>query len=135
MYDDPRVAVGPAVLSESARQRGWRQNRRPTTRRQVICGGHGGAGRAETGAAVADAGRTRAAEGKACRQFFAPEIGRTHFRSRKKWRHNPAAVAELLNELANHWESRYFHRIRADQARAQSDLFDPMLPWRREIAD
>ncbi len=22
------------------------------------------------------------------------------------------AVAELLNELANHWENRYFHRIR-----------------------
>ena len=36
----------------------------------------------------ADAGRTRAAEGKACRQFFAPEIGRIHFRFRKKWRHN-----------------------------------------------
>lgn len=31
----------------------------------------------------ADAGRTRAAEGKACRQFFAPEIGRIHFRFRK----------------------------------------------------
>jgi hypothetical protein len=65
-----------------------RSNKRPSTRRQVICGGHGGAGREETGAAVADAGRTRAAEGKACRQFFAPEIGRTHFRFRKKWRHN-----------------------------------------------
>ena len=46
-----------------------------------------------------------------------------------------AAVAELLNELANHWESRYFHRIRADQARAQSDLFDPMEPWRRTVSD
>jgi hypothetical protein len=45
------------------------------------------------------------------------------------------AVAELLNELANHWESHYFHRIRAYQAQAQSDLFDPMLPWRREIPD
>ena len=45
------------------------------------------------------------------------------------------AVAELLNELANQWESRYFHRIRADQAQAQSDLFDTMVPWRREIPD
>lgn len=40
----------------------------------------------------ADAGRTRAAEGKACRQFFAPEIGRIHFRFRKKWRHNQLGV-------------------------------------------
>lgn len=45
------------------------------------------------------------------------------------------AVADLLNELANHWESHYFQRIRAYQARAQSDLFDPMVPWRREIPD
>jgi len=45
------------------------------------------------------------------------------------------AVAELLNELANHWESRYFQRIRAYQARAQSDLFDAIDPWRREIPD
>lgn len=45
------------------------------------------------------------------------------------------AVSELLNELANHWESHYFHRIRAYQAQAPSDLFDPMVPWRREIPD
>ena len=45
------------------------------------------------------------------------------------------AVAELLNELANHWESRYFHRIRADQARAQSDLFDAEEPWRKANSD
>lgn len=45
------------------------------------------------------------------------------------------AVAQLLNELANQWESRYFHRLRADQARAQSDLFDPREPWRRESPD
>jgi formate dehydrogenase major subunit len=35
--------------------------------------------------AVADAGRTRAAEGHNRRPFFAPEIGRTHFRFREKW--------------------------------------------------
>ena len=34
--DDPRVAVGPAVLSEVARERGRRQNRRHPTRRKVI---------------------------------------------------------------------------------------------------
>lgn len=45
------------------------------------------------------------------------------------------AVAELLNELANHWESHYFQRIRAHQARAQSDLFDAMEPWRRKVPD
>lgn len=45
------------------------------------------------------------------------------------------AVSELLNELANHWESRYFQRIRAYQAQAQSDLFDPMEPWRRTVTD
>ena len=46
-----------------------------------------------------------------------------------------AAVAELLNELANQWESYYFHRIRADQARQQLDLFDADEPWRRKIPD
>jgi hypothetical protein len=35
--------------------------------------------------AVADAGRTRAAEGHNRRPFFVPEIGRTHFRFREKW--------------------------------------------------
>jgi hypothetical protein len=41
------------------------------------------------------------------------------------------AVSELLSELANHWESRYFHRIRAYQADQQVDLFDAEEPWRK----
>lgn len=45
------------------------------------------------------------------------------------------AVAELLNDLANQWESRYFQRIRAYQVRAQSDLFDAVEPWRRKVSD
>lgn len=45
------------------------------------------------------------------------------------------AVAELLNELANQWESRYFHRIRAYQARQQRDLFDAEEPWRHKVPD
>jgi hypothetical protein len=45
------------------------------------------------------------------------------------------AVAELLNDLAMQWESRYFHRIRTHHARQQTDLFDPDQPWRRKIAD
>jgi len=42
-----------------------------------------------------------------------------------------AAVAELLNELANQWESHYFHRIRHYQASQQLDLFDADKPWRQ----
>ena len=38
MYDDPRVAVGPLVLSESERERRRRHNEGHPTRRQVICG-------------------------------------------------------------------------------------------------
>lgn len=38
MYDDPRVAVGPLVLTESERERRRRQNEGHPTRRQVICG-------------------------------------------------------------------------------------------------
>jgi len=45
------------------------------------------------------------------------------------------AVAELLNELANQWESHYFHRLRAYQARQQLDLFDAEEPWRRKVPD
>lgn len=45
------------------------------------------------------------------------------------------AVAELLNELANRWENRYFHRIRAYQAKQQLDLFDVEEPWRRKAQD
>lgn len=38
MYDDPRVAVGPLVLTESERERRRRQNEGHPTRRQVIYG-------------------------------------------------------------------------------------------------
>jgi hypothetical protein len=46
-----------------------------------------------------------------------------------------SAVAELLNDLAMQWESRYFHRIRSYQARQQTDLFDPDQPWLRKPRD
>ena len=46
-----------------------------------------------------------------------------------------SAVAELLNDIAQQWESRYFHRIRSSQARQQADLFDPEQPWRRKTGD
>ena len=46
-----------------------------------------------------------------------------------------SAIAELLNDLAMQWESRYFHRIRAYQARQQIDLFEPDQPWRRKAQD
>ena len=36
MYDDPRVAVGPLVLSESERERRRRQNEGHPTRRQLM---------------------------------------------------------------------------------------------------
>jgi hypothetical protein len=39
------------------------------------------------------------------------------------------AVAELLNELANQWESHCFHRLRAYQAKQQVDLFHAEEPW------
>jgi hypothetical protein len=45
------------------------------------------------------------------------------------------AVAELLNDLANQWESHYFHRIRAYQAQPQRDLFDAEEPWRQTGSD
>jgi anaerobic glycerol-3-phosphate dehydrogenase len=45
------------------------------------------------------------------------------------------AVAELLNALANQWESHYFHRLRAYQANQQVDLFDAEEPWRRPVTD
>jgi hypothetical protein len=46
-----------------------------------------------------------------------------------------SAIAELLNNLAMQWESRYFHRIRGYQAKQQTDLFDPEQPWRRKTQD
>jgi hypothetical protein len=45
------------------------------------------------------------------------------------------AVAELLNDIAQQWESHYFHRIRSNPARQQADLFDPEQPWRRNPHD
>ena len=44
-------------------------------------------------------------------------------------------IAELLNHLAMQWESRYFHRIRAYQARQQLDLFDAEKPWQQKVLD
>jgi hypothetical protein len=73
MRDDPRVAGGPGVLSEVARQRGRRQNTRQPNRRRVIVGAVARGEAQRSLDAVADAGRARAAVGKACRQFFAPE--------------------------------------------------------------
>ena len=46
-----------------------------------------------------------------------------------------SAVAELLNDIAQQWESRYFQRIRSHQARQQADLFDSIQPWRRKAQD
>jgi len=46
-----------------------------------------------------------------------------------------SAVAELLNDIAQQWESCYFHRIRSYQARQQADLFDPIQPWGRKAQD
>ena len=63
---------------------------------------------------VADAGRTRAAAGNNRRLFFAPEIGRTHFRFREKWATlwiNPVKhgwVARVQN-----WPYSSFHRYMA----------------------
>jgi len=45
------------------------------------------------------------------------------------------AIAEVLNELANQWESRYFQRIRRFQAKQQLDLFNAEEPWRRKFPD
>ncbi len=48
-----------------------RDKNKATDRASSHCGSHGAERSGVPG--VADAGRTRAAEGKACRQFFAPE--------------------------------------------------------------
>ncbi len=45
------------------------------------------------------------------------------------------AIAEVLNDLANQWESHFFHRIRAYRERQPLDLFDPEEPWRRKAQD
>jgi hypothetical protein len=46
-----------------------------------------------------------------------------------------SAIGDLLNDLAQQWESRYFHRIRGYYAAHQTDLFDPEQPWRRRDQD
>lgn len=45
------------------------------------------------------------------------------------------AINALLNEIAQQWESAYFHRIRDYYAQQQADLFDPQQPWQKRPAD
>ena len=46
------------------------------------------------------------------------------------------ALCELLNELAQAFESRYYHQLLRYQSAKQADLFDPDQPWiRRNPAD
>ena len=45
-----------------------------------------------------------------------------------------SAISEVLNEIAQQWESAYFHRLR-DYAQQQADLFDSHLPWQKRPAD
>ena len=68
--DDPRVAVGPDVLSESAARARAETKQKAADTASSHCGSHD---EPPLGRVVADAGRTRAAGGTACRQFFAPE--------------------------------------------------------------
>ena len=45
-------------------------------------------------------------------------------------------LCEFLNELAQAFESRYYHQILRYQSAKQADLFDPDQPWiRRQPAD
>jgi hypothetical protein len=41
------------------------------------------------------------------------------------------ALCELLHELAQAFESRYYHQILRHPPAKQSDLFDPDQPWIR----
>jgi len=41
------------------------------------------------------------------------------------------ALCELLNELAQAFESRYYHQIRRYHSAKQADLFDPLEPWKK----
>ncbi len=43
-----------------------------------------------------------------------------------------SALSDLLHEIAQQWESAYFHRIRDHRAKHQADLFDPAQPWQRK---
>ena len=46
------------------------------------------------------------------------------------------ALCELLNELAQAFESRYYHQLIRYQSAKQADLYDPDQPWiRRQPAD
>ena len=45
------------------------------------------------------------------------------------------ALSDLLNDIAQQWESAYFHRIRHYHAQQQADLFDPLKPWDKRPAD
>ena len=46
-----------------------------------------------------------------------------------------SAISEVLNEIAQQWESAYFHRLRDYYAQQQADLFDSHLPWQKRPAD
>ena len=41
------------------------------------------------------------------------------------------ALCELLNELAQAFESRYYHQLLRYQSAKQADLFEPDQPWIR----
>ena len=41
------------------------------------------------------------------------------------------ALCELLNELAQAFESRYYHQLLRYHSVKQADLFDPDQPWIR----
>ena len=46
------------------------------------------------------------------------------------------ALCELLNELAQAFESRYYHQLLRYHSAKQADLFDPDQPWiRRQPTD
>jgi hypothetical protein len=40
-------------------------------------------------------------------------------------------LCELLHELTQAFESRYYHQIQRYQSAKQADLFDPDQPWIR----
>jgi IS30 family transposase len=63
VYDDPRIAVGPGVLTELERERKRSQNTRPSDTALSHYGSHGTQRSNAKLCAVADGGRIRAAEG------------------------------------------------------------------------
>jgi hypothetical protein len=46
-----------------------------------------------------------------------------------------SAISEVLNEIAQQWESSYFHRIRRYHSQHQADLFEPEQYWRSKPLD